>query len=112
MLGEEYVSRGTGIIRPAKTPRFMEHCGCRFKCDKHFDAEAQATLTKEYCAVLEKKSFVSPLIIEKEIQRPRSRSEVPKKSKTKYRFYYLPNETGKVRVCQKFFCFIFQISYK
>lgn len=91
----------------------MENCGCRFLCHEHFDQKAQEGLFNDYIRVENKTEFLSQFVVQKDVERRRPRLHVIKKAKSRSRFYYLTAGNGeRVRVCQKFFCFVFQISFQ
>ena len=112
--GKEYISR-KGTTNIAKEPRYMESCNCRFKCSDHFDEENQKQLFHDFYnlqTTMAQKAFISPFIEETEVVRKRSRQNIAKRQKQKSRFYYMPLESKRIRVCLKFFLFVFQISHQ
>lgn len=110
--GQEYETR-CGDIVPAKEKRYMENCNCIYRCHEKFDEDAQKKICRDYYASGQSPLFVSQNIIETQIVRKRSRLNDAKKQKNKSRQYYLPtSDLKKERVCQRFFCFILQISFR
>lgn len=99
---------------PAKIPRTMIDCGCRFNCHLVCPPQRQEILFQDFYKLKDtgrQKAYLSTLIINKEVQRQRPRSNDPKKIKFCSREYHVFNEDGeRLRVCQKFFCFVFQKS--
>lgn len=91
----------------------MEHCPCKFKCHEYFSEEAQRSLFEEYYASGKSPTYVSQNVFKSETARSHVCKNDPKKVKVRSRAYYLPRPgLEKVRVCQNFFCFIFQISFR
>lgn len=93
----------------------MEHCGCRFKCSQNIDETGQKALFDDYWklpSMAATRTFLSPFVIEKSIMRERPRKNDDKKKKKSSRYYYLPHNGDRVRVCQKFFCFVFSILFR
>ena len=115
--GLPYVTRN-GIHRPQKQPVPFDCGKCRFCCSVSISDDDRATICREYYSLEEynvKKQFLCNLVLEEPVKRKRSRSEVPnpKKVKNKSRAYYLYASDGsKKRVCQKFFCKTFAISFR
>lgn len=138
MLGLEYTNRKGDVTRPAKVPRVMEDCKCRFKCHTKVSPDHQVALFERYLELGDtgrQKAYLSPFIIEKPVERKRPRKskktkvrsairipitmkifnflDVKNKAKSVSRSYYVLNENQKeVRVCQKFFRLIFQVRQK
>ena len=117
MSGEEYVST-TGEVIPAKIPRTMITCGCRFQCETHIPEQKQHTLFQDYYQLQDtfrQRAFICQWVLQVPIQRRRPRAESSvEKLRSESRQYYLPGENGRsVRVWQRFFllCFSNNLPY-
>lgn len=112
MSGKEYTTR-EGKVVPAKVFTVATPCNCRFDCNE-IDEHQQSILFHDYYSLgdaVRQKAFLSGFIIEKDIQRSRSRNPDSGKKKKKSRFYHLPASNGDhYRVCQSFILKLFQIS--
>lgn len=83
MCGKAYANR-RGEMRPAKEPRVMETCNCRFKCNEFVFAERQISLFEYFMKLgdtARQKGFLSSLIAEKDVLRKRPRKFIDEKQK-------------------------------
>lgn len=118
MKGEEYITRN-GVVVPEKKVKIISDCSCRFNCSEMYPPKAQEELFRDYYKLADtckQKAFLSSLIVERPVTRRRSRAEDPEvsKKKSKSRYYYLPSADGdgSNRVCLKFMCNVFGISFR
>ena len=97
--GKKYVSQKK-IVVPAKVPRVMEKCGCRFRCEEQFSATKQAALFTSYYNfkdIFQQKAYITSLVTETDVFQERPRKNDLKK-KNKSRFYSLPKGPENSRV--------------
>lgn len=115
MSGKTYTSR-TGKVIEEKVFQPVDNCSCRFQCTKQIPPERQKALFDEYWGLGDsgrQKCFISSLVSEENVKRHRKRKIDSGRVKNKSRFYSLPCVSGeKSRVCLKFFCSVFQISFQ
>lgn len=116
LSGKSYVT-AKGKEMPEKVFNCIDNCHCRFKCHANISTEQQKILFEEYYSFADdcrQKAFLSSLVVEKPIQRHRKRNpDVTGKEKKKSRSYFLPDANKeKHRVCLKFFCNVFQMSFQ
>lgn len=115
MSGKSYQTR-KHIIMPEKKPSYINCSRCRFKCSDKISLERQQILHQEYWGLADadrQKAFLCSLVTENSIQRHRKRNPESKITKTKSRVYSLYDEKGcNVRVCLKFLCATFSISFQ
>lgn len=113
--GKSYETR-KGIVVPDKTARYVDCSQCRFKCSQNISLERQKVLCQEYWALSDsdrQKAHLCSLITKTSVQRHRKRNAESNITKCKSRFYSSHNEDNeKVRVCLKFFCATFSISFQ
>lgn len=85
MSGRGYLNR-RGESRPAKEPRIMENCGCRFQCHKKLSPKRQEAICRDFFSLGDtgqQKAFLNSCIVERDVSRQRSQ-----KGKTKFIFCY------------------------
>lgn len=101
---------------PQKRPSYIDCSKCRFKCTEKISLERQQILHQEYWGLADsdrQKAHLCSLVTENSIQRHIKQNPESKISKTISRVYSLPDENGcNVRVCLKFLCATFSISFQ
>ena len=105
--GKEYVSPGTGTIRPAKQVDYSRNCDlnkCKFECQRRISRQTQRRLCELFWALGSKtkqNSYYENTITEvKSNQRQRSAFK-GKRSVT--RKFYLHVDNQAIQVCQRFY---------
>lgn len=113
--GKSYETRKNTVV-PEKKPRYIDCSKCRFKCSDKISLERQQILHQEYWGLADndrQKALLCSLVTETSVHRHRKRVPASQITKTKSRVYSLHDEEGKnVRVCLKFLCATFSISFQ
>ncbi|XP_077298755.1 uncharacterized protein LOC143919980 [Arctopsyche grandis] len=113
--GKTYLNcRGQPVS--AKEPKRVDCSKCRFRCSDNFSIEDQNMLCNEYWSLADparQKSYICSIVKMKPVERFRQRGQETLKPRSISKYYYLPDQLGEhKRVCLKFICATFGISFQ
>ena len=112
--GQQYVSTFTGDIVPGKS-NINISCSCKLKCADNFSPEEKKYFLDQLYdgrSKNEQDAFLMGLIVRRDPNRRRSRSETPKKRDNVFDFHVLNTRNQRIKVCRNAFSVLYAIKSK